>query len=242
MRHASLAARGETVEGARPSMTPCAPSASALSTSEPRRNPPSTSIGELARRPPPTTWPTSSMPVAAQSSCRPPWFDSTMPSAPHSIAAQRVLDAEDAFQDQFAFPALRGCVRCRPSSSVGLICVPMKRTPCRADRAPAGRNSARFANSGAPFGIMTCHSQRGCASTSSTLAGLSLQGSRVVALVPLARAERRHVGGDDEFVAARPAAARSISRSMAFSSLNGYSWNHAGPAQLPVHLRRRRSC
>ena len=50
----------------------------------------------------------------------------------------------------------------------GLICVPMKRTPCNAERAPGGRNSVRLANSGAPCGTITCHSQRGCNSTSST--------------------------------------------------------------------------
>src|SRR5215204_34044 len=69
----------------RPSRTASAPSASALSTSEPRLIPPSISTTGSG----PTAWRTSSSAssaATAPSTWRPPWFETTMPSTPDSRA------------------------------------------------------------------------------------------------------------------------------------------------------------
>ena len=66
-------------------MTATAPSASAFSTSLPRRTPPSTSTGTAPPTASTTSGSTSSV-ADDPSSCRPPWFDTTTPSTPCDTA------------------------------------------------------------------------------------------------------------------------------------------------------------
>ena len=71
---------------ARPTSTPFAPSASALTMSEPRRKPPS--IITTASPAASTISGSASIVASEPSSWRPPWFDTTTPSAPWSSASR----------------------------------------------------------------------------------------------------------------------------------------------------------
>ena len=79
--------------GARPASTARAPSASALTTSAPRRMPPSTSTSTLPSTASATSG-SASIVASAPSSWRPPWFETTTPAAPWSAASVGVLGGE----------------------------------------------------------------------------------------------------------------------------------------------------
>src|SRR5882672_1350760 len=97
---------------ARPSITPSAPSASAFTTSTPRRTPPSTStlILPFTAR---TMGGSASSAATAPSSCRPPWLDTTTASTP--IAASRAASSARRIPFTSIFLGQRSRISFRPS-------------------------------------------------------------------------------------------------------------------------------
>ncbi len=91
---------------ARPTSVARAPSASAFSTSAPRRMPPSTYTSQRPATASTTSGSASSV-AGAPSSWRPPWFETMIAAAPCSTASRAVLPRDDSLQDHRQ-PALGG--------------------------------------------------------------------------------------------------------------------------------------
>ena len=148
------------------------------------------------------------------SSWRPPWLETITPSTPQSAARTGVVGVQHALQRDRPRPARAQALELRPSRGAG-------RTAAAASRrsGAASPRSCRAPRSGSGAARSQRPKRRGCASASRTFAAVGRGGKPKPLRRSRSRSPRRgRVGGQDQHLAARAAAAWSTSRSVSARS------------------------